>query len=63
MVSHLFYYQLALLALLWLFLMVHLTWPKRSHHRASHAHQAQAQTLQRAHTVCWPDHQAPLCPV
>jgi IS1 family transposase len=30
MVSHLFYYQLALLALVWLFIMVHLTWPKRS---------------------------------
>ena len=29
MVSHLFYYQLALLALLWLFLMLHVTWPKR----------------------------------
>ena len=30
MVSHLFSYQLALLALVWLFLMVHVTWPKRS---------------------------------
>jgi len=30
MVSHLFYYQLALLALVWLFLMLHVTWPKRS---------------------------------
>src|SRR5262249_54510209 len=29
MVSHLFYYQLALLALVWLCLMVHVTWPKR----------------------------------
>src|SRR5437899_563217 len=28
MVSHLFYYQLALLALVWLFIMLHLTWPK-----------------------------------
>ena len=28
MVSHLFYYQLALLALVWLFIMVHLTWPR-----------------------------------
>jgi hypothetical protein len=27
--SHLFYYQLALLALVWLFLMLHVTWPKR----------------------------------
>ena len=30
MVSHLFYYQLALLALLWLFVMLHLGWPRRS---------------------------------
>ena len=30
MVSHLFYYQLALLALVWLFSMLHLTWRKRS---------------------------------
>ena len=30
MVSHLFYYQLALLALVWLCIMLHLTWPKRS---------------------------------
>jgi len=29
MVSHLFYYQLALLALVWLFVMLHVTWPKR----------------------------------
>jgi len=30
MVSPLFYYQLALLALLWLFVMLHLSWPRRS---------------------------------
>jgi hypothetical protein len=30
MVSHLFYYQLALLALIWLFVMLHLSWPRRS---------------------------------
>jgi hypothetical protein len=30
MVSSLFYSQLALLALLWLFIMVHLSWPRRS---------------------------------
>ena len=29
MVSHLFYYQLALLAIVWLFIMLHLTWPRR----------------------------------
>jgi aerobic carbon-monoxide dehydrogenase large subunit len=30
---------------------------------ASQAHQAAASTLQGAHTVCWSDAQAPLCPV
>jgi hypothetical protein len=30
MVSHLFYYQLALLALIWLFVMLHLGWPRRN---------------------------------
>jgi hypothetical protein len=30
MVSHLFFYQLVLFALLWLFVILHLTWPKRS---------------------------------
>jgi hypothetical protein len=30
MVSHLFYYQLALLALIWLFVMLPLSWPRRS---------------------------------
>jgi len=29
MVSHLFYYQLALFALVWLFIMLHVTWPKQ----------------------------------
>ena len=29
MVSYLFYYQLALLASIWLFVMLHLIWPKR----------------------------------
>src|SRR5215831_4534975 len=30
MISHLFYYQLALLALLWLCVILHLPWPRRS---------------------------------
>jgi IS1 family transposase len=30
MISHLFYYQLALLAIIWLFVMLYFTWPKRS---------------------------------
>jgi hypothetical protein len=51
MVSSLFYYQLALLALIWLFIMVHLSWPRRSappYYRASHVHQASAQAFPRA---------------
>jgi transposase-like protein len=30
MVSHLFYYHFALLALIWLFVLLHLSWPRRS---------------------------------
>jgi IS1 family transposase len=30
MVSHLFYYHLALWAIIWLFVMLHLSWPRRS---------------------------------
>jgi hypothetical protein len=30
MISHLFYYQLALLAILWLCVMLYLTWPRRN---------------------------------
>lgn len=30
MVSHHFFYQLALLAIIWLFVMLHLSWPRRS---------------------------------
>ena len=30
MVSSLFYYQLALVAIIWLFVMLHLSWPKQS---------------------------------
>ena len=30
MVPHRFYYQLALLAIIWLFVMLHLSWPRRS---------------------------------
>src|SRR5262249_18175729 len=30
MIPHLFYYQLALVAILWLFVMLYLTWPRRS---------------------------------
>jgi hypothetical protein len=30
MIPHLFYYQLAILGLLWLCVMLHLTWPSRA---------------------------------
>jgi hypothetical protein len=56
MVSHLFYYQLALLALLWLFVMLPLSWPRRSAtpaSRASHAHQAGSVTNSCALTPWW----------
>ena len=45
MVSHLFYYQLALLAIMWLFVMLHVTWSKpRPDHpsRASYSPSASA---------------------
>jgi hypothetical protein len=45
MVSHLFYYQLALWALVWLFVMLPLGWPRRNvtpAPRARYAHEAQA---------------------
>jgi hypothetical protein len=48
MVSHLFYYQLALLVLLWLFIVLPLRWPRRSAtpaSRASHAPHAHAQAF------------------
>ena len=35
MVSHLFVYQLVLFALVWFFVVLHLTWPKRP--ASSHA--------------------------
>ena len=66
MVPHLFYYQLALLALLWLFVMLPLSWPRRSEPRASpasHAPQAQAQAFSRAQSVRGSDTHAALCPV
>ena len=65
MVSHLFFYQLALLALVWLFVMLHLAGLSRGAPIAptADAHHAQAQTLHRAQSVRGPDAQAPLRPV
>ena len=51
MVSHLFYYQLALCVLVWLFVMLHVTWPKPGLPTPPVPAQAQAPPLQRAQTV------------
>ena len=65
MVSHLFYYPLALLAILWLFVM--LQWrqvpPRGSDTTANHAPPTPAPPLYCAQSVRGPDAQAPLCPV
>src|SRR5262245_22452603 len=49
MVSHLFYYQLALLALVWLFLMLHVTWPKRDVTPPPASAQPEPMPLKRTH--------------
>jgi len=49
MVSHLFYYQLALLALVWLFLMLHVTWPKRGVTPPPASAQPEPMPLKRTH--------------
>ena len=66
MVSHLFYYQLALLALIWLFVMLPLSCAQAQRDpasRASDAPQAQVQAFYRAQSVRESDAQASLCPV
>ena len=42
MVSHLFFYQLVLIALVWLFLLLHYAWP---HERANHPRSAEPEPL------------------
>src|SRR5499433_1288645 len=49
MVSHLFYYQLALLAFVWLFLMLHVTWPKRGVTPPPASAQPEPMPLKRTH--------------
>ena len=61
MVPHHFFYQLALFVLVWLFVILHVTWFKPA--LPTRASSAQAQTLQRTHTVCGPHAQASLCVV
>ena len=66
MVPHLFYYQLIVLGLLWLFVMLShaLAKPQRaSRTEARHAQHDPTQTLQGASTVWRLDAQASLCPV
>src|SRR5262245_2119307 len=50
MVSHLFYYQLALLAFVWLFLMLHVTWPKRGVTSPPASAQPEPMPRKRTHT-------------
>jgi hypothetical protein len=52
MVTPLFYYQLALLPFIWLFVMLLLGWPRRSAAPCTmHAHEAHAQACDRAHNI------------
>ena len=55
MVPHHFFYQLALFVLVWLFVMLYVTWSKPGLTTPTRASSAQAQTLQRAQTVCGPN--------
>ena len=68
MVAHPFVYQLVLFALLWLFIMLHLTRPNARRAHSGHtcraqAPQTQASPLQRAQTVRGSHPQTSLCPV
>ena len=63
MVSHLFYYQLAVLAIAWLFVNVACHWGQAKPTHPTHASEAQAQALPRAQTLCRPDAKASLCVV
>ena len=62
MVSHLFYYQLAVLAILWLFVMLHVTWSKPGLTAPAMPAKPSA-NAHRPHTVCGPHAQASLCVV
>ncbi len=66
MIPHLVYYQLVIMVLR--LVMLHAAPPLAKSipwdaHKASRSHQAQAQALHRAQTVCGPDAQASLCVV
>src|SRR6266851_5064435 len=58
MVSHLFFSQLVLIALVWLCLMLQWAWP--SDPAAAVAHTPTAKTPPCAHPLCGPHHQAAL---
>ena len=47
MVSHLFFYQLALIALVWLFLVLHYAWPRE---RAKRPRPDEREPLKPKHT-------------
>jgi hypothetical protein len=67
MVSHLFFYQLVLLGLLWLCLMTHEAQPSDRPREGAegthtqHAGQADHATFQRLPALPWAHPQAPLC--
>jgi len=63
MVSHLFFYQLVLIALVWLCVMLQWAWPSDPRCCGpddTGAHTPTAQALPYAHTLCRPHHQAAL---
>jgi len=65
MESQLFLSQLVLFALIWLFIILPLSWPQRAvtvPAAPAHTAQAQAPPLHRAPTVYGALAQAPLCP-
>ena len=63
MVSHLFFYQLTLIALVWLCVMLHWAWPSDprhmpDQHQSPHPHVPKRH--REPHTLCGPHHQAAL---
>jgi hypothetical protein len=66
MIPHLFFYQLAVLGLLWLCVMLHAAWPSRcatAQGTLAKPIMPRRQRSKGAHTGCRPHPQATLCPV
>ena len=65
MVSHLVFYQLMFLGLLWLCVMLHYAWPNdegtAGAQRPSKPLPATPQALPRPEALSWPHPQAPVC--